>query len=50
MCLSAHPPPRCVELVGAYLQESSPEARLLVGGDMRKIQLCFQLMKVGGRL
>jgi len=37
---------RCGELVHAYLQDSSPEARLLVGGDMRKIHLCFQILKV----
>ncbi|CAI8004769.1 Kinesin-like protein KIF6, partial [Geodia barretti] len=36
---------RCERLVQDYLQDSSPEARLLVGGDMRKIQLCFSLLK-----
>ena len=39
-------PCRCGELVHAYLQDGSPEAQLLVGGDMRKIQLCFQIFKV----
>ena len=39
-------PCRCGELVHAYLQDSSPEAQLLVGGDLRKIQLCFQIFKV----
>ena len=37
---------RCGQLVEKYLQDDSPEARLLVGGDMRKIQLCFSLLKV----
>ena len=30
----------------ACIQDVDPEARLSVGGDMRKIQLCFQLLKV----
>ena len=37
---------RCDVLVGAYVADTDPEARLLVGADMRKIQLCFQLLKV----
>ena len=37
---------RCEELVDVYLRDPSPEARLLVGGDLRKIQLCFTLLKV----
>ena len=37
---------RCEELVEVYLRDPSPETRLLVGGDLRKIQLCFTLLKV----
>lgn len=37
---------RCDELVGAYVADSDPEARLQVGADVRKIQLCFHLLKV----
>ena len=37
---------RCRELVRAYLEDEGVESRLLVGGDMRKIQLCFAIMKV----
>ena len=37
---------RCEQLVASYLEDESPEARLHVGGDMRKIQLCFSLLKV----
>ena len=37
---------RCKELVQTYLQDPSPEARLTVGSDMRKIQFSFQLLKV----
>ena len=37
---------RCDELVKVFVEDPSPEARLLVGGDMRKIQLCFTLLKV----
>lgn len=37
---------RCEELVRAYVADPSPEATLMVGGDMRKIKLCFALMKV----
>ena len=33
-------------LVKSYLEDDSPEAYLGVGADMRKIQLCFQIMKV----
>lgn len=33
-------------LVKSYLEDDSPEAYLSVGADMRKIQLCFQIMKV----
>ena len=29
-----------------YIEDLNPEARLPVGSDMRKIQLCFQLLKV----
>ena len=29
-----------------YVVDTDPEARLQVGADMRKIQLCFQLLKV----
>ena len=29
-----------------YVADTDPEARLQVGADMRKIQLCFQLLKV----
>lgn len=36
---------RCHELVQLYLKDKNPEVQLLVGGDMRKIQLCFQLLK-----
>ena len=32
--------------VKSYVEEDSPEAYLSVGADMRKIKLCFQLMKV----
>ena len=28
------------------MADTDPEARLQVGADMRKIQLCFQLLKV----
>ena len=42
-CIFVH---RCNQLVTAYLEDTNPEARLLVGGDMRKIQLCFALLKV----
>ena len=37
---------RCEELVQAYLQDLSPESKLVVGGDMRKINHCFALLKV----
>ena len=37
---------RCEELVQAYLKDPSPEAVLLVGGDIRKIKYCFGLLKV----
>jgi len=37
---------RCDVLVRAYVADTDPEARLQVGADMRKIQLCFQLLKV----
>ena len=37
---------RCDELVNGYVVDSDPEARLQVGADMRKIQFCFQLLKV----
>ena len=37
---------RCKELVKVYMEDLNPEARLPVGSDMRKIQLCFQLLKV----
>ena len=30
----------------AYVEDTSPEATLMVGGDMRKIKLCFSLLKV----
>ena len=33
-------------LVKSYLEDNSPEAYLSVGADMRKIQLCFQIMRV----
>ena len=33
-------------LVGAYVADTDPEARLQVGADMRKIHLCFELLKV----
>ena len=29
-----------------YIEDLNPEARLPVGSDMRKMQLCFQLLKV----
>ena len=29
-----------------YIKDTSPEAKLMIGGDMRKIQLCFYLLKV----
>ena len=38
---------KCKELVRVYMEDLSPKARLSVGSDMRKIQLCFQLLKVG---
>lgn len=37
---------RCKELVQAYIQDMSPEAVLMVGGDMQKIRHCFWLLKV----
>ena len=37
---------RCDELVNSYVADTDPEARLQVDADMRKIQLCFQLLKV----
>ena len=37
---------RCDELVNGYVMDTDPEARLQVEADMRKIQLCFQLLKV----
>ncbi|XP_076026680.1 kinesin-like protein KIF6 [Genypterus blacodes] len=33
------------ELVKAYLEDPDPEATLSLGADMRKIQLCFSLLK-----
>jgi len=39
-------PNRCEELLEVYLQDTSPEAVLQLGGDMRKIKYCFALMKV----
>ena len=35
-------------MLEAYLQDTSPEAVLQVGGDMRKIKFCFSLLKVSG--
>lgn len=37
---------RCESALTAFLQDTDPEATLSVGTDLRKIQLCFQLMKV----
>ena len=37
---------RCKQLVQEYVQDPNREARLMVGSDMRKIQLCFSLLKV----
>ena len=33
-------------MVDAYIQDASVEAMLQLGGDMRKIKLCFRMMKV----
>ena len=38
---------RCESALSAFLQDTDPEATLCVGTDLRKIHLCFQLMKVG---
>ena len=32
--------------MNGYVTDTDPEARLQVEADMRKIQLCFQLLKV----
>ena len=37
---------RCKRLVEEFIKDTNPECRLMVGGDMRMIQLCFQLLKV----
>ena len=37
---------RCEKLVSEYLDDSSPEGLLDIGADMRKIQYCYQIMKV----
>lgn len=33
-------------LVEAFVDDASPEAKLIIGPDMRKILLAFQIMKV----
>ncbi|EDV20258.1 uncharacterized protein TRIADDRAFT_61256 [Trichoplax adhaerens] len=36
---------RCRALVDSYIADSDPEAILSVGGDMRKITLCYKIFK-----
>ena len=33
-------------MVKSYIEDADPEALLRVGADMRKINYCFQLLKV----
>ena len=46
MCVCVCVCSRVERQVKSYVEEDSPEAYLSVGADMRKIKLCFQLMKV----
>jgi kinesin family protein 6/9 len=36
---------QCQRLVEAYVGDTDPAATLSVGGDIRKVNLCFQLLK-----
>jgi len=38
---------RCNEAVDAYIEDKDGQAVLNIGGDMRKIQLCYSILKVG---
>lgn len=40
------PPVRCKQQVDAYIAAKREDARLSVGGDLRKINHCFKLLKV----
>ena len=33
-------------MVKSYIEDADPESTLSVGADMRKINYCFQLLKV----
>ena len=44
--LSSLPPVRCKQQVDAYIAAKREDARLSVGGDLRKINHCFKLLKV----
>ena len=37
---------RLRRVVKSYIEDADPEAALSVGADMRKINYCFQLLKV----
>ena len=38
---------RCNAAIDAYLEDNDPEAILDIGADMRKIQMCYRILKVG---
>ena len=37
---------RCNEVVEVYIQDTDPDSLLNIGADMRKIQMCYKILKV----
>ena len=37
---------RCNEVVETYIQDTDPDSLLNIGADMRKIQMCYKILKV----